>query len=273
LAIKAHALLHRDQRDCDAAGRVVADVDRDYAAIRELMNPIVAESAGVEVSKAMTATIDAVVKATSGMEKGEGANAKEIAKLLKLDRSATWRRLSAACDEGYVVNLEQRPRMPGKYRATEQAIEPVDILPLTADLVERFNDTHPSDTPPQSVHSCNRDEITETSRGVNECKDECKPSAECTDGVHECTRVQTPFALVTSLNGNGKSAPVARVHGFSGETGRACAGPGAETFPPVCTHCGAPATADKPVQVCTIDGEEYPLHHDCQTDWLKGENQ
>jgi hypothetical protein len=203
----------------------------------------------------------------------KGANAKEIAKLLKLDRSATWRRLSAACDEGYVVNLEQRPRMPGKYRATEQEIEPVDILPITADLVERFNDTHPSDTPLESMHSCNRDEITETSLGVNECKDECKPSAECTDGVHECTRVQTPFALVTLLNGNGKSAPVARVHGFSGETGRACAGPGAETFPPVCVHCGAPATADKPVQICAVEGEEFPLHGDCHTDWLKEENQ
>jgi hypothetical protein len=254
LAIKAHALLHRDQRDRDDAGRVVADVDRDYAAIRELMNPIVAESAGVEVSKAMTATIDAVVKATSCMEEGEGANAKEIAKLLKLDRSATWRRLSAACDEGYVVNLEQRPRLPGKYRATKQEIDPVDILPITANLMERFNDTHPSDIPPESMHSRNRDEITETSLTVNECKAECIRVHPSANGL----------ALVNSLNGNGKSAPVARVHRFQR---------GIEEkhgFPPVCAHCGAPATDDAPVQVCAVDGEEYLLHRACQDDWLYG---
>jgi hypothetical protein len=262
LAIKAHALLHRDQRDRDDAGRVVADVDCDYAVIRELMSPIIAESAGVEVSKAMTATIDAVVKATSGLEKDEGANAKEIAKLLKLDRSATWRRLSAACDEGYVVNLEQRPRMPGKYRATEQEIEPVDILPITADLVERLTDTHPSDTPPESVHSCNRDEITDTSLRDNECENECTPSAECAGPSARVHPSANGLALVNSLNGNGKSAPVARLHGFQGGIEEE------HSFPPVCVHCGTPATPDAPVHVCAVDGEEYPLHRHCRDDWL-----
>jgi len=93
------------------------------------------------------------------------------------------------------------------------------------------------------------------------------------DRLHGCNRLQTALATEKSLNGNGKSPPVARLHGFSGETGRACAGPGAETFPPVCVHCGTPATADTPVQIYAIDGEEYPLHRDCQTDWLKEENQ
>jgi hypothetical protein len=38
---------------------------------------------------------------------------------------------------------------------------------------------------------------------------------------------------------------------------------------PVCAHCGAPATADAPVQVCAVDGEEFPLHRECKADWLK----
>jgi hypothetical protein len=42
-AIQAHALLHRDQRDRDEAGRIVANIDRDYDTIRKLMNAIVAE--------------------------------------------------------------------------------------------------------------------------------------------------------------------------------------------------------------------------------------
>jgi hypothetical protein len=105
-AIKAHALLHRDQRDRDDGDQIIADIDRDYDTVRQLMNAIVAEGSGVAVNPAMTETIEAVSKATIGMADNEGARPKDIAKLLKLDRSAAYRRLSAACDEGYTVNLE-----------------------------------------------------------------------------------------------------------------------------------------------------------------------
>ena len=93
--------------------------------------------------------------------------------------------------------------------------------------------------------------------------------------MHGCNRLQTALATEKSLNGNGKSPPVARLHGFLGENERARerGDDPAENYPLVCAHCGAPATADAPVQVCAIDGEEYPLHRDCQTDWLEGENQ
>jgi len=40
-------------------------------------------------------------------------------------------------------------------------------------------------------------------------------------------------------------------------------------YPEICQHCGAPATADSPVQVCAIDGEEFLLHRHCQADWLR----
>jgi len=45
-------------------------------------------------------------------------------------------------------------------------------------------------------------------------------------------------------------------------------GNGACEFPQVCVHCGAPATADAPVQLCAVDGKKFLLHRDCQTDWL-----
>jgi hypothetical protein len=117
-AIKAHALLHREQRKCDAAGQIIADIERDYATVRELMNSILAEGSGVAVNKAMAETIDAVTTATVGMIESEGASAQDIARGLKLDKSAAWRRLSAARGEGFVLNLEQRKGMPGKYRST-----------------------------------------------------------------------------------------------------------------------------------------------------------
>jgi len=41
-----------------------------------------------------------------------------------------------------------------------------------------------------------------------------------------------------------------------------------EHYPKVCQHCGAPATADSPVQLCAVEGQEYLLHRHCQADWL-----
>src|SRR5204863_7956186 len=35
-----------------------------------------------------------------------------------------------------------------------------------------------------------------------------------------------------------------------------------------CAHCGAPATANSPVQLCAIDGKGFLLHRDCRADWL-----
>jgi hypothetical protein len=275
-AIQAHALLHRDQRGRDEAGRMVADIEHDYDAVRKLMNAILAEGSGVAVNPAMTDTIEAVTKATIGMADDQGVDAKVVAKLLKLDRSATWRRLSAACDEGYVCNLEQRRRMPGKYRVTGQKVEPVAILPATAKLAEVFA----SHTPPESVHSCNRDEIAETSLEDNECEDECTR-------VHECSSVQTGLALDNPMNGNGKSPPVARVHGFPGgyeEEG--CAVDSAAAMEPSLydTLDDIPAFLDRRAEanrasaspICAQcrgrpDGSEQPYPHQGALVWLHKE--
>jgi hypothetical protein len=138
-AIKAHALVHRDQRARDDAGQIVADIEHDYEIVRKLMNSIIAEGSGVAVNPAIHETIAAVNKATIGMTEAEGANAKDIAKLLKIDSSAAWRRLTKACSDGFVVNVEQRRRMPGKYRASGQRVEPVEILPATTALADAYN--------------------------------------------------------------------------------------------------------------------------------------
>jgi hypothetical protein len=263
-AIQAHALLHREQRGRDDAGRIVADIDHDYETVRTLMNAIIAEGSGVAINPAITETIDAVVKATIDMAEAEGASAKVIGALLKLDRSAAWRRLLVACGDGYVVNLEQRKGMPGKYRVTGQKVEPINILPSAADLAEQFSEVGVS--PPKTGEPCNRDEITETSESDNGCKPHLQPDATeqpmTPDGLHGCSRLQTALATHKPLDGHGEPPPVARLHEFSGES------EASETFPPVCVHCGAPATADSPVQRCAVDGQEYWLHRHCQADWL-----
>lgn len=142
-AIKTHAILHREQRDRDAEGRIVANIENDYEVVRELMNAILAEGSGVAVKKAMIETIEAVKVATADLDETEGASAQDIAAALKLDKSAAWRRLSAARTEGFIVNLEQRRGMPGKYRATAQKLEPIVILPTMTELAVKYSaDTH-----------------------------------------------------------------------------------------------------------------------------------
>jgi transposase len=81
------------------------------------------------------------------MIEGEGASAQDVARALKLDKSAAWRRLSAARQEGFVINLEQRKGMPGKYRALPQKVDSVSILPDAARLAESFRNVHLAQPP------------------------------------------------------------------------------------------------------------------------------
>jgi hypothetical protein len=103
------------------------------------MNAILAEGAGIAVNPTMIETIEAVEKATAALPIGEGASAQDIGKILKLDKSAAWRRLTKARDEGFVVNLEVRKGMQGKYRATQQEVELLNILPSAEELREKHH--------------------------------------------------------------------------------------------------------------------------------------
>ena len=261
-AIQAHALLHRDQRDRDEAGRIVADIEHDYHTVQKLMNAIIAEGSGVAVKPAVADTIKAVTTATIGIADDDGADAKAIAKLLNLDHSAMWRRLSAARDDGYIVNLEQRRGMPGKYRATGQKVEPINILPVTTDLA----DAYAPYTPQKSVQSCNRDEIAETVLGDIDCSTDCNPIADCPavpSRLSDCKPIASGSTIGNALDGNGKSPPIVGLQRFSGGTEEE------ETYPPVCAHCGETQDQpDDPVQQCWVNGDQHWLHRDCRGDWL-----
>ena len=157
-AINAHALLHREQRPRDGEGQIVADIDHDYETIRGLMNAILAEGAGIAVNPAMVETIAAVEKATATLPIGQGASAQDIGKILKLDKSAARRRLIKARDEGFVVNLEVRRGMQGQYRATQQEVELLNILPSAEELREEHEKNTRRHTPPEPVPPCHREE-------------------------------------------------------------------------------------------------------------------
>lgn len=128
-AIKAHALIHRKHRETDSDGQIVADIAHDYAAVRNLMNALIAESSGVAINAATQETVNAVRAATKNMAETEGVSGQAVALALKLDKSAARRRLVKAAAEGFVQNLETRRGQPGRYRATGQEPEKVDMLP------------------------------------------------------------------------------------------------------------------------------------------------
>ena len=134
-AIKTHALLHRKQRQTDEAGQIVADLYRDYATVRELMNGIVAASSGMAARPGLEQTLEAVRTASAKKPADEeGANAQAIAKILKIDKAAAWRRLKGATQDGFVKNLETRRGQPGKYLLTGQEVEAADLLPVPEGL-------------------------------------------------------------------------------------------------------------------------------------------
>ncbi len=137
--IQGQALLHQAGRPRDAEGRIVATLD-DYAAVRALVADLVAE--GVEAS--VPATVRETVTAVGDLlnlvhpEDGEDAaiSVTQLAKVLKLDKGTTSRRVRVAVDREYLRNLETRRGKPARLTLGEPLPGEADVLPL----VEAVND-------------------------------------------------------------------------------------------------------------------------------------
>jgi hypothetical protein len=123
--IRAHALLHQATRERSSSGAIVAD-ERDYIAIRELVEDLVSEGIGATVPPTIRETVEAV-RELAGTE-GE-TNIVAVAKRLHLDKSAGWRRVRSAIDRGYVQNLEDRRGRPARLVLGEEMPGEVVILP------------------------------------------------------------------------------------------------------------------------------------------------
>jgi hypothetical protein len=265
-AIKAHALLHRDQRGRDDARRIIADLEHDYRFVRELMHGLLAEGSGVAVSNAMLGTIAAVREATKELAPDDGASAQDIALKLKLDKSAAWRRLTAARQEGFVVNLEQRKGMPGKYREVEQEnVKPVVILPTVEEVHKGLSS---GSIAPETVQPCNRDGSPHSNQEDDGCKDGCKSVDGCATETIDangagatCNRHATADATVKSLSDKAESLPVAGLQAFSRESANG----------PTCAQCHAGTPDDPPtVRLMNGKGEAVWLHAGpCRQFWIE----
>jgi hypothetical protein len=138
-AIKAHALLHRKHRRLNNRGWIAA-TEEDYSAVATLMADLLASASELKVAEIIVDTVDAVrlVASRRSDPDVEGARVIEVADFLKLDRSATYRRLRSAEDAGLIINLEHLKGRPARYRKAEGHETPIaeQLLPSVEDLME-----------------------------------------------------------------------------------------------------------------------------------------
>ena len=144
-AIKVHALLHREDRDRGHPRGMIMATVADYAAVRRLMVNPLSETSEVRVRKNMLETVEAVEDAQHD-NRSAAATVRQVGEILKLDRSATYRRLSAAEREGYITNKEERKGHPALYAANNTMPDKDDaILPTFRELEEAIADREEQD--------------------------------------------------------------------------------------------------------------------------------
>lgn len=124
--IRTHALLHRASRVCEPGGAVVATLD-DYETVRVLLEPLIAAGVEATVAPTMRETVAAVDRLCPKEE--DTASFAAIARELRLDKSATSRRVSAARERGYLVNHETRRGQPLKMALGEPLPADTPVLP------------------------------------------------------------------------------------------------------------------------------------------------
>ncbi|MEJ7815967.1 MAG: hypothetical protein WKF53_12410 [Rubrobacter sp.] len=133
--VRAHAILHQAVREKDGKGRVIATIG-DYAIVRQLVADLVSEGVDATVSKTMRETVGAVTNLTANEDT---VGLKAVAKYLKLDKASASRRVKAAREAGYLVNLEETKGKPAKIALGESLPADLVILPTVEDLGGEWN--------------------------------------------------------------------------------------------------------------------------------------
>lgn len=136
--VRAHALLHQAQRETDAHGRVVADVERDYGPVRELVSDLIAEGVEAGVSQTSRETVNAV---SDLQEDGvEHVSPKALQERLGVGKSATYDRIRRALMAGYLVNLAKKDERGMRLTMGSPLPGADDFLPTPAEIVRYMSD-------------------------------------------------------------------------------------------------------------------------------------
>jgi transposase-like protein len=152
--IRAHALLHQATRERDGEGRIVATVE-DYVAVRVLVADLVSEGVEVTVPATVGETIEAVRRLRDD-SKDEPVTVAELARELKLDRSAISRRVRNAKDRGYLRDLEDNPRKPSRLIPGDDLPDDLQILPSPEDVRASVKERAPDRARPDGAQEPHR---------------------------------------------------------------------------------------------------------------------
>ncbi len=203
-AIKTHALIHRQHRETDDKKRIIADIDHDYAAVRELAHAIVAANAGVAVDDEMRKVVEAVSLLTAGERESFTVTVLMVAEKIERHKSTASRWLRKGAEEGYLNNLQEKPNQKGMYRLGDKNLPDAsyDVLP------------HPDAL--KSAQPCNRSPLSEQDQEHSGCTRSATVPQPSDTGVERLHDGCTESATVRTLNYNAKNMAVARLHGEEG---------------------------------------------------------
>jgi hypothetical protein len=188
--VEAHALLHRERRRRDDQGRIVATVENDYAAVRELVADQFAEGVDATVKKETRETVEAV----ETIDKFEVSES-EIARVLKLHKSAVSRRVADAIACGFLVNAETHKGLPARISLGDPLLDQAEILPQPDRLADRCSVAPLSagydDPPPPASDLCDAVDIPPfADRGTAPVWDDvAAPGAEDASGIDDVAGV------------------------------------------------------------------------------------
>ncbi len=130
--IQAHALLHQHSRARTNAGAIEASL-ADYGAVYALISDIVADSSHASVAPRVRETVEAVQtllaqrdERVSDMRPVRG---RDVAEILGIDQGSASRRIADACEQGYLVNLENNSNRPQSLEVGDRLPGDNDVLP------------------------------------------------------------------------------------------------------------------------------------------------
>jgi hypothetical protein len=152
--IRAHAVLHQASRERDAEGRIIATIE-DYAVVRELVVDLVGEGVEATVPATVRETVEAVKRLREDSN-DEPVTVAELARELKLDRSAVSRRVRNAKDRGYLRDLEDNPRKPSRLIPGDDLPDDLQILPSPEEVRAGVKERAPGSARPDGAQEPHR---------------------------------------------------------------------------------------------------------------------
>lgn len=158
--ISAHALLHRARRSRDEQARIMAALE-DYAAVHELVADLIAESTDSAVPSTVRETCEAVRRLGTAASGAHRVTVAEVARELKLDKSAALRRVQAAITCGYLGNREQRRGRAATLYVAAPLPSKVEVLP-----------------PPDVLAACSPDCNRQTAENTAQSRAGCTVAAQ-----------------------------------------------------------------------------------------------